>query len=352
MKNIVVINSNSPGGSESFLAQTACHLAETAETEIWFLRYRTPSKLRIENPNVRVRVLSRKSESLGLLMFCFHALGFTKDCRIFVSMFQYNVVISLLKRLTGRRWHLICRENTMMFSRFSGALMTFLKMAYSWSHKSIDWHVFQTTAQLEEFQANLNSPLRNAEVKRNFLFRRVGESCEYTREKPYLLAVGRLIPLKGFQDIIKALARCQSLADLELVIVGDGPFREELESLALENEIANRVIFEGHQTDVRPYMESADLCVISSYVEGFPNVLNEMIQYNGRVIVSRSFDLADDIPVLGTFEPGDIISLTELIQKYISLVDIPEGRDEYLQTIDISTYWERITENESSHSFR
>ena len=344
MKNIVVINSNSPGGSESFLAQTASHLAETAETEIWFLRYRSRSRLQILNPNIRVKVLSRKSESFGLLMFCFHALGFSKDCRIFVSMFQYNVAISFLKRLTSRRWYLVCRENTMMFSRFSGVLITVLRMAYSWSHKSIDWHVFQTKAQLEEFQTNLKSPLKNSDVKRNFLFRRVGESPEYIREKPFILAVGRMIPLKGFQDIIKALAGSQSLAGVELVIVGDGPLRDDLESLARENGIANRVIFEGHQSDVRPYMESASLCVISSYVEGFPNVLNEMIQYNGRVIVSRSFDLADDIPVLETFEPGDILALTELIQRYISGADIPRGRDKYLETIDISTYWDRITD--------
>ena len=344
MRSIFVINSNAPGGSETFLAQSASFCAETSDVEVWFLVYRNSSNLVIPNPAVKVKILSRKSEMVGLALFCCYAFFIRNDTRIFVSMFQYNVIISLFKKAFKKKWFLVCRENTMTFSRFKGGIMPLLKSLYSVSHRSIDWHIFQTNAQFEEFQENLNSPLKNAEVKRNFLFRRVGESPEYTREKPYLLAVGRMIPLKGFQDIIKALARCQSLAGVELVIVGDGPFRDDLESLARENGIANRVIFEGHQSDVRPYMESASLCVISSYVEGFPNVLNEMIQYNGRVIVSRSFDLADDIPVLETFEPGDILALTELIQRYISGADIPKGRDKYLETIDISTYWDRITE--------
>jgi len=88
--------------------------------------------------------------------------------------------------------------------------------------------------------------------------------------------VGRLHPLKG-QDIFLDAASIISAKhpNVYFTLVGDGEFREALESKAEKLQIKDRVRFVGHVDDVRPLVSLMDVLVITSHSEGFSLVAVE-----------------------------------------------------------------------------
>jgi glycosyltransferase involved in cell wall biosynthesis len=88
-----------------------------------------------------------------------------------------------------------------------------------------------------------------------------------------LIAVANLIPYKGHEDLIDALAKCSGdLPDWTLLCVGAGEERRQaLVARAAGAGLAGRVNFLGRRTDVPDLLAAADIAVLSSHEEGFPN---------------------------------------------------------------------------------
>jgi glycosyltransferase involved in cell wall biosynthesis len=93
---------------------------------------------------------------------------------------------------------------------------------------------------------------------------------------PLAVAAGSLQPWKGFADAIEAIAllRDRGVA-IRLAILGEGPLRGELEALIAGRGLADRVLLVGHVDNPLAYFSKADIFVLSSLVEGLPNVLVE-----------------------------------------------------------------------------
>mgnify|MGYP000938640523 CR=1 FL=1 len=85
-------------------------------------------------------------------------------------------------------------------------------------------------------------------------------------DTPLILTVGRLVPQKRQEWLLRALAPIRGPWKLE--IVGDGPLRRPLEALADELGIRGRVSFRGVVGDVRPFFARADLFAFPSAWEG------------------------------------------------------------------------------------
>ncbi len=86
-----------------------------------------------------------------------------------------------------------------------------------------------------------------------------------------IMASGRLHPLKGFDVLLKAVAALPASwgAQTRVVILGEGPEREQLERLAQALGMADRVLFTGHVDNVFSYLARADVFVAASRYEGF-----------------------------------------------------------------------------------
>jgi glycosyltransferase involved in cell wall biosynthesis len=82
------------------------------------------------------------------------------------------------------------------------------------------------------------------------------------RSTPLLIAVGRLVYYKGFEYLVRAMARI----DATLMLVGDGPLRDPLERLAREIGVASRIEFLGEMQprEIVPYYHAADIFVLPS----------------------------------------------------------------------------------------
>jgi glycosyltransferase involved in cell wall biosynthesis len=108
-----------------------------------------------------------------------------------------------------------------------------------------------------------------------------------SRERPgtTILGMGRLITSKGFDVLIRAFARAsKAQPEWRLRIVGDGPERSRLESLAGECGVRSRVHFDGMVRDVATPLSEADIFVFASRYEGFPNALTEAMAHGCAVV--------------------------------------------------------------------
>jgi glycosyltransferase involved in cell wall biosynthesis len=132
-------------------------------------------------------------------------------------------------------------------------------------------------------------------------------------------AVGRLEAEKGFDVLIRALhALLVEGLDVRLVIVGEGGERANLERLARELGVADRVQLPGWQADVRGYFEAMDVFALSSYREGLPNVLLEAMALEVPVVATRVNGvprLVQDTRNGLLVEPGDLAGLTTALGR-------------------------------------
>lgn len=107
-----------------------------------------------------------------------------------------------------------------------------------------------------------------------------------------LVAVGRLVPVKGLDQLLTAFARLPAVLEgrpLELLLVGDGPLREPLQQQAEALGVAERVRWTGWQTQPDPFYELADLVVFPSQErETFGNVIIESWAHRKPLVTSLS----------------------------------------------------------------
>src|SRR3954452_1314517 len=98
-----------------------------------------------------------------------------------------------------------------------------------------------------------------------------------TRPDEILLTfVGRLVPIKRVDVLLRAVARARTLgANVRLVIVGDGETRAELEELSAQLGIVEHVHFAGYRADMVTVTAASDIAVLSSDNEGTPVSLIE-----------------------------------------------------------------------------
>ncbi len=112
-----------------------------------------------------------------------------------------------------------------------------------------------------------------------------------TEDALVVVSVGRLHPVKGFEDLLAALARMpETIGErpLVLVIVGDGAQRQRLIEYAAQLGIAQRVRWTGWQDDPGPYYALADVFVCPSRHEPLGNVILEAWSYARPVLATRT----------------------------------------------------------------
>ncbi|AXO13643.1 glycosyltransferase [Thalassospira indica] len=102
---------------------------------------------------------------------------------------------------------------------------------------------------------------------------------------PLVVAVGSLSERKDFITLIRAFALVLAQKDVELLILGEGPQRSMLETIARKFEVAHKVHLPGFDQNPYKWIKISSVFVSSSTGEGFPNVLAEALSL-GRQIVA------------------------------------------------------------------
>lgn len=141
---------------------------------------------------------------------------------------------------------------------------------------------------------------------------------------PVLLAVCRLVPQKGVDVAIEALARVrEGHPDAHLVVLGEGPLRPELSGLAAQLGIADAVSFPGRVGDVAWWLRRASVVVHPARWEGFGLALLEAMLC-ARPIVASAVSSVPEIVADGEtgllVPPDDPVALADAVT---SLLDDP-----------------------------
>ena len=149
--------------------------------------------------------------------------------------------------------------------------------------------------------------------------RRDMRRAENAGDKLIALFVGYLIPDKGVDIALRALAKAPS--DICLWIVGGGPEQSKLEALVAELGLTDRVRMFGPQTNVQRYMQSADLLLCPSLWAEAAGLVNLEAQACGLPVVASRIGgipeyVADERTGL-LFEPGNSDDLSRQLRRIV-----------------------------------
>ncbi|OQW92594.1 MAG: group 1 glycosyl transferase [Thiotrichaceae bacterium IS1] len=145
-------------------------------------------------------------------------------------------------------------------------------------------------------------------------------STLHSLSKPTVMGMGRFTEEKGFDLLIQAFAKVKDrYPKWTLTILGEGPLRQELENLCSDLGLTNRVYFLGRVKNPYRFLRQADIFILPSRFEGFPNALCEAMASGLPVI---SFDcpsgpreiIRDGVDGL-LVPPEDINTLAETMEQ-------------------------------------
>lgn len=200
-----------------------------------------------------------------------------------------------LLRRAATRW--LQRRSQTRFIACSPAVKEYERRTLGWPHEHIDTVLNST--ELEEFPPTTRT--RSDRI-------RIG-------------AAGWFIPLKGHLLLIEAVARLVSEnLNVELVLAGDGPLREEYLKRASQYGIADRIVLLGAVSDMSSFYHSIDIFSLTSHKEGLPLVVIEAMASGLCVVAASLFGMEDVIHPNTTgllFSPGNTDELTSALRRVI-----------------------------------
>lgn len=225
---------------------------------------------------------------------------------VFSSATHLNAICSAMRKLgLLRTARLVSRESTDIFDRDLGRHGPISRLLYR-VYGAQDLIVCQT----ERMRRSLNSNTQNRldsrlkvianpiDPERLEAGRRAPPPEELATIAPDRLRIvwcGRLAPVKSpFRaiDVLRVLHE-RGLTSTHLILIGDGPLRSALALYASDAGLADAVTFAGHQDNPLAAMAGAGLGLVTSDVEGFPNVILEMLGAGVPAIVTT--DCAGDL---------------------------------------------------------
>lgn len=133
-------------------------------------------------------------------------------------------------------------------------------------------------------------------------------------DKNYILAVGRLAKMKGYNVLVKA---AKELPEYNFIIVGEGPERKTLEEIIVNEKIRNvKLVGQKTSEEVREYMANCSIFVMPSlFGEGLPFALVEAISSGKAVVGTRVRGIPEVIHKNGILiEPDNVNKLKSAIK--------------------------------------
>jgi len=326
-KNILIaLPNDSLGGAEQYLKNlTVFFLKKDYVITVLFLKTSTSGgwdDLNIQS-NLKLIFTSSSTELKGVLLFLKNLIMLRENKFDFIftsHVFLTGVLGLFIKLKIIKKKFFIGRESTSIFKRFTGLKLIMFKMYYFFGYSSLDLLICQTDfmkRQLFEALPWLSNKTNIQVIPNPVNFNKISFN-EKIDDKfgEFIVAAGRLIHLKGFDILIKAFKIIKSkYPTLKLVILGEGSSRVELDRLILDLHLEDEVFLEGFVKNVYPYFNKAKVCVVSSRIEGFPNVLLQMMYQNTRVVSTKCAGGIEDIEGISIAEINNVISLEKALEK-------------------------------------
>ncbi|AFY52861.1 glycosyltransferase [Rivularia sp. PCC 7116] len=296
IKLTLIIYSLSSGGAERVISILANYWAEKG-WKITLLTLVSNQDIPFYKLDSRINqvALGIAKESPNKIFGLWNNLNSIRILRSAINQSQPDVVISFMDTVNvltllatkGLNIPVLISERNNPIKSCTEGIWTKLR---KWTYPSADAIIVQTQRIQNYFQLQLQkriliipNPVVLPSIAR-------GKNLQTTCEKAdkLLIAMGRLEEQKGFDLLLQAFAKLEDkYPQWKLVILGEGSLRPQLELLREQLELTERIDLPGRVKNPHEYLQRADLFVMSSRFEGFPNALCEAMACGLAVI---SFD--------------------------------------------------------------
>lgn len=327
MRMTFFIGSVSKGGAERVICELASYFASLGnETEILTVT-QTESSYFIHK-NVKLVSLDDsvkrfKFAEIIRKTICLRRYLKKNNTNIYVVFLPKTIIMILLFRRLIKGKVIISERNIP-----SGYSLYMQRILYYLSERS-DGIVFQTKEARRYYREGMRVA-RPSVIIPNAISKEFCSKYTGVRKKK-IVAVGRLDKQKNHALLFRAFSRLsEKFSEYILEVYGEGPLRDELERLAMELNIEDKIFMPGNTGQIRQNIEDASLFVMTSDYEGMPNALIEAMALGLPCIATR-FDggsaqllIKDGINGF-LIDKGNIKQLAEKIEYVLSHIDIQQN---------------------------
>jgi N-acetylgalactosamine-N,N'-diacetylbacillosaminyl-diphospho-undecaprenol 4-alpha-N-acetylgalactosaminyltransferase len=147
-------------------------------------------------------------------------------------------------------------------------------------YKHTDIVIFKAQRMKEEFLKNIPNIKKYTVINNPYNIQKIIslaqepiDDFKFSKEKQYIVSVGRLSAEKRQKSLISVLKKLDT--NIELILIGEGKEQNNLHAHTVSYNLESRVHFLGKKENPFKYIKQANIFVLASEGEGFPNVLVE-----------------------------------------------------------------------------
>lgn len=279
-KMLFIVPSMRGGGAERVISTLLQHL-DHEKFELHLALITKEGKFLADIPS-HVNLIDLDSKRVRNSIFkIIKTINLVKPDIVFSTLGHLNLLISMLRPVLSKKIVFIGREsNTVsVINQLSKSpkLFDFLyRTFYSRFDHIVAQAEFMKKDLVDNYRINSNKiTVINNPIDFKKIYALADEVSDqlFDDQKINLLAVGRLSHQKGFDTLIDIISQLDDR--YQLTILGEGPDESTLRSQINELGIGVKVRLLGFNNNPYAYMKQADIFVLSSRFEGFPNVVLE-----------------------------------------------------------------------------
>lgn len=324
------------GGAERVFASLANEMAARGLRVEYILLQAEGSLLETRHPGIEVRGLGSTSDLGGLLPLVRELR--TRPPRVLISGLNVSNLLALWARPLGAplRTRLVLTQHTHLTRDVANSpsprAKQFLPLAESFFPLA-DQIIAVSTGVAEDLAETLRLDPQKLHVAHNPIpiDEIIAQAAESVDDRPDLarrapirvVSVGRLHPQKDYLTLFDAFEQLLERGlDADLLILGEGPHREEHEARANTGLLKGRVLLPGFVDNPHRFVARSDVFVMSSAWEGFGNVLVESMAAGTPVVSTDCESGPAEILEGGEHGPlvpvGDAKSLADAIEATLA----------------------------------
>lgn len=312
------------GGSEKFVSLLCNHIdSEKFTVSLVVLNNATPF-YKIKNPAVEVIDLKKRRVFFSLFKIKKVIKRYQPDI-VFTTANHLNLYFAIFRRSFPVNIKFVARESSIVSinstrAKFPSIYNRLIKRFY----RRFNHIICQSVYMQQDLIGNYNIPANKTIVINNpvevvLQNSSVPPTGPIANKTYKFITVTRLSEEKGVERLIHAVGLLS--IPFQFYIIGEGNKKDTLKNLVNELQLQDKVFLDGEKEDPFKGIEDADLFLMGSYYEGFPNVLLEAVALGIPVI---AFNAPGGIPEIVSAENGilvddnDILEFAAAIKKGLS----------------------------------
>lgn len=323
-KLLFFINTLNFGGAERVVSQLLIHLNDTYQLHLALyanlIKYEIPKEVKVFSLEENV-LASNSSTLLRLPVLAKKLATYCKQEKIETCVAFLNrpcYILALMRAVYGYKGKVIMCERSHRSSiiNFIGSGSSFTKKiaylltkySYKWAHLVIANSKVSKQDLIQNFSVTKPIKVIYNPIDIKATLQKANEKLEVNMDAAdfYFISTGNFRPEKNFALLINAFALLKDLP-VKLFLVGGGELETALKELAKSLQLEDNILFTGFQTNPYKYISRSNCFVLSSYTEGFPNVLLEALACGKPVIATDC--LSGPRELLAPETPIDAVAL-------------------------------------------